>query len=155
MPEDDIEFESFALISIDSLLVYDKKYYLQVYLDNCAYKIVSKQMIDYPDENLFEDYILQIMYYDRIVIIEGIDLAKSCNSKECMICHYWFFNHGFKFKNYLYNGCHDLTMLSVNISDIAIITVKNVDYRCFIHNISRSDAINLLKNSVLEDRGYL
>ena len=29
-----------GVISIDSLLVYDKKFYLQVYLDNCASKIV-------------------------------------------------------------------------------------------------------------------
>ena len=55
VPEDDIEFESFTVISINSLLLYDNKYYLQVYLDNCAYKIVSKQIIDYLDENLFED----------------------------------------------------------------------------------------------------
>ena len=53
--KDDIEFESFTAISIDSLLVYDKKCYLQVYLDNCAYKIVNKQMTHYLDENFFED----------------------------------------------------------------------------------------------------
>ena len=46
-------------------------------------------------------------------------------------------------------------MLSVNITDIAIITVKNVDYRCIIHNISKSEGINLLKNSVLEDHEYI
>ena len=46
-------------------------------------------------------------------------------------------------------------MLSVNISNIAIITVKNVDYHCIIHNISRSETIHLLKNTVLEDRGYI
>ena len=55
-----------------------------------------------------------------------------------MVCHYWFFNYGFKFQDYVCNGCHDLTMLSVNISDIAIITDKNVDYRCIIHSISKS-----------------
>ena len=55
VPEDDIERESFTVISIDSLLLYDEKYYLQVFLDNCAYKIVNKQMTDYLDENLFED----------------------------------------------------------------------------------------------------
>ena len=44
MPEDDIECESFIVISIDSLLVYDSKYYLQVYLDNCAYKTVNEQI---------------------------------------------------------------------------------------------------------------
>ena len=30
------------------------KHYLQVYLDNCAYKIGKTQMIDYFDDNLFE-----------------------------------------------------------------------------------------------------
>ena len=38
-------------------------------------------------------------------------------------------------------------MLTVNISDIAIITVKNTDYRCIVHNISKFEAINLLENS--------
>ena len=69
-----------------------------------------------------------MLYHDRIDIYiyinEGIDLAKSNKSKKCMICHYWFSNHEFKFQDYVCNGCHDLAMLSVNISDIAIITEK-------------------------------
>ena len=59
------------------------------------------------------------------------------------------FNHGFKFQDFVCDGCHDLTKLSVNISDIAIITVKNIDYCCNIHNISKSEAINILKSSIL------
>ena len=55
VPEYDVEFEPFTVIFIDFLLVYNKKYYLQVYLDNCSYKIVNKQATDYLDENLFED----------------------------------------------------------------------------------------------------
>ena len=43
------------VISIDSLLVYENKYYLQVYLENCTYRIVNKQMTDDLNENLFED----------------------------------------------------------------------------------------------------
>ena len=50
------------------------------------------------------------------------------------------FNHGFKFQDYVCNGCHDLKMLSVNISDIVITTIKNVDYCCIIYNISKSEA---------------
>ena len=46
-------------------------------------------------------------------------------------------------------------MLSGNISDIAIITVENVDYCCIIHNIGKPEAINLWKTSVLENRGYI
>ena len=55
VPQEDIECESFKFIFIDSLLVYENKYYLQVYLDNCAYKVIDKRMIDYLAENLFED----------------------------------------------------------------------------------------------------
>ena len=48
-------------------------------------------------------------------------------------------------------------MLTVNIRDIAIITttVKNVDYHCIIHNISKSEATNLFKSAVFEDRDYI
>ena len=55
VPEDDIKCESFTVNSIDSLLIYKNKYYLQVYLDNRGYKIANKQITDYLDENLFED----------------------------------------------------------------------------------------------------
>ena len=47
-----------------------------------------------------------MLCYDRIDVSEGTDLAKHNNSKECMICHYWFFNHGFTFKDSAFNGSH-------------------------------------------------
>ena len=40
-------------------------------------------------------------------------------------------------------------MLCFNISDIAIITVKNVGYCSIIHNISRSEVIYLFKKLCL------
>ena len=46
--------------------------------------------------------------------------------------------------------CHYLTMLCLNISNIAIITVNEVDYCCIICDISKSEAICLLENSVLD-----
>ena len=66
-----------------------------------------------------------------------------------------FFNHRFKFQDSVCIGCHDLTTLTVNITNIAFITIKNVDYRFIIHKIDKSEAVNLLTNSVLEDRGYI
>ena len=95
-----------------------------------------------------------MLYYDRIDISEGIDLGKSNNSKECMICHYFFYSYGFEFQYSVCNGCHDLSVLCINISHIAIITVKNFDCRCIIHN-SKSEENNLLQNSVLEDHEYI
>ena len=65
------------------------------------------------------------------------------------------FNHKFKFQDSVCNGCHIFTILSINIRDIAIITIKNVDYCCIIYNINKSEAITLLENSVLENCGYL
>ena len=53
IPVNDIEFEAFTVISVDSLLVYESKYYLHVYLNNCDYKVLNKQTTDYLDENVF------------------------------------------------------------------------------------------------------
>ena len=53
MPEDGVECESFIVISPDSSLVYKEKYYLEIYLHNCAYVIVDKEMIDYLEDNRF------------------------------------------------------------------------------------------------------
>ena len=46
LTEDGVECKSFTTISTDSFLVYENKYYPQVYFDNCAYKIENTQMID-------------------------------------------------------------------------------------------------------------
>ena len=54
VPEDGVEHKSFTVISIDLLHIYDKNYYLQVYLHNYAYKIVDNQKTDYLVDNLFE-----------------------------------------------------------------------------------------------------
>ena len=31
-----------------------------------------------------------MLYYGRIDLIEGIDVAKSNNSKKCIMCHLFF-----------------------------------------------------------------
>ena len=62
-----------------------------------------------------------------------------------MVCYYWFFNHRFKYKDSVWNDCHDLSMQYVNISDIAIIIVKGANYLCIIHGISKSEANNFLE----------
>ena len=62
---------------------------------------------------------------------------------------------GSTFNIYVSDGCHDFTILYLNISNVTIITVKSIDYRCIIHIISKSEAIYLLKNSMLDDRGYM
>ena len=82
-----------------------------------------------------------VLYYNRIDLSEEIDLAKSNNGKECIVCHYWNFNRGFKFHYFACNCCNDLVMLRLNLSDISIATVKEVNHRCVFHEISKIEAI--------------
>ena len=50
-----------------------------------------------------------MLEYDNINISEGIDASKTNLSKECDICHYWYFKEiAFKYEPYLCIGCHDL-----------------------------------------------
>ena len=40
-----------------------------------------------------------MLYFDRTDVFEGIDVNKTSATKECAICHYWYFlNKGFKFQ---------------------------------------------------------
>ena len=60
-------------------------------------------------------------YYDRIDVSEGIDINETSASKECDICHYWYFlDKEFKFQPYICNGCHHVFMMYKNLCDIDI-----------------------------------
>ena len=54
MPEGGIKLESFTVIFIDFLLIYENRYYLQVYLNKYAYKIVNTEIVYYLDDKFFE-----------------------------------------------------------------------------------------------------
>ena len=74
-----------------------------------------------------------MLYFNRINVSEGIDVNKTSASKECHICQYWYFlNYSFKFKLNVCNSCHDLLVMSINVSDIAILNIKGSDYRYII-----------------------
>ena len=97
-----------------------------------------------------------MLQYERIDASEGIDLNKSDKLKECMICHYWYFKDiGCKYEPYLCNGCHDVSMVVYDLKDFMILSIKGIDYRCYVFNMSKNDAINLLNNSVLDNKGVL
>ena len=43
-------------------------------------------------------------------------------------------------------------MMSIKLSDIAIINIKSFNYRCVISGISKSEAIKLLQNIDLAEK---
>ena len=64
-----------------------------------------------------------MLEYDRVYISEGINVNKTNLSKECDIWHYWCFKDvGFKYENYLCNGCHDLMQKAMSFNDVAMLT---------------------------------
>ena len=86
-----------------------------------------------------------MLEYDRIDISEGIDVNKTILSKECDICHHWYFKDiGFKNQPYLCYGCHDLTQKATSFSNVPVIYVKGY--------MSKNDAIDIMNDSNLIDK---
>ena len=66
-----------------------------------------------------------MIYFDRSDVSEGIDVNKTNASKECDIFHYWhFLNYSFKFQRNVCHRCHDLLMMSMNLSYLLFETLK-------------------------------
>ena len=66
-----------------------------------------------------------MLYYDRTGVYEGIEVNKTSASKQCDVCHYWYFlNYSLKFQPNVCNRCHDLLMMSINLSHIAILNIN-------------------------------
>ena len=73
-----------------------------------------------------------------------------------MICHYWYLKGiGYKYEPHVCNQCHYLSMMVYDLNDFMILNIKGIDYRCYVFNMSKSDAITLLSNSVLNNKAVL
>ena len=97
-----------------------------------------------------------MLQYQKIDISEGIDINKTNASKECELCHYWFFKDiGFKFEEHVCNKCHDLLTIAYSLKDIAILNTKENTYRCILMGISKHEGLKRLNNSVTYDKGVL
>ena len=51
--------------------------------------------------------------------------------------------------------CIDYCSWVYELRNIAILNVKDADFRCILWGIIRDEAVNRLNNSVLEDKGVL
>ena len=77
-------------------------------------------------------WIIKMLDHDRINISEGIDVDKTNKSKECMLCHYWYFlDKNFSYGPYLCNGCYNITQKSVNLKILLLFILKKM-YTDFI-----------------------
>ena len=94
-----------------------------------------------------------MLEYDRIDILERIDVNKANASKECDICHYWYFKDiCFKYEPNLCNGCHGLVQKEINFNDVVIVSIKGSNYRIHFWYMSKDNAIHLINNSNLNEK---
>ena len=78
-----------------------------------------------------------MIFYERIDKSEGTDFNKSGESKECIICHYWYFKDCFKYYPNVCNACHDFSITGQNLCDFFIVAIKNVDYRIYSSGVDK------------------
>ena len=108
-----LEIQNVTMI-VRAVFYKNSKYYRQVFLDERLYKLWI----------IWKCYILiELTFFKELMLI------KKTASKEC---HYQIFlNKGFKFQPNDCNRCHDLLIVSMNLSDIAISNINGSNC-CFI-----------------------
>ena len=85
--------------------------------------------------------------YKKIDVSEGIDVNKTSASKECELCHYWFFKDvGFKFEEHVCNGCHDLLTIAHSLKNIVIMSAIRATFRFLLMGISKNKGLKRLNN---------
>ena len=73
-----------------------------------------------------------MLEYERIDISDGIDVDMSDKSKECMLCHYWYFlDKNFSYGPYLCDGCYSIIKNAINLKMLLLLMLKKV-YTKFI-----------------------
>ena len=90
-----------------------------------------------------------MLEYDKLDVSEGMDINKTGNLHECIICHYWyFFRMYFKFQPKAWAGCHDMTQKPMNLKNVAILTVSK-NYRIQFWGMTK---MNRMKNANFSEK---
>ena len=95
--------------------------------------------------------------YDRIDISEGIDVDRTNKSKECMLCHYWYFlEKNFSYGPYLCNGCYNIMEKSIDLKNISIVYVKGIAYIIHFQYMNKHKAkISMTNSNLIGKMGVL
>ena len=97
-----------------------------------------------------------MLRYQRIDASEVTDVNKTSASKECQLCHYWFFKDvEFIFEEHVCNGCHDLLTMACSLKNIAILSAKGATFKCLLMGTSKNEALKKINNSVTYDGNVL
>ena len=78
---------------------------------------------------------------------------KTNELKDCGICHYWYFLDAFLSFNQMsamvammyHLNREKNVLMSMSLSNMTILKIKAVDYRCIISGITKSETINVMQ----------
>ena len=83
-----------------------------------------------------------MLQYEKIDVSGGIDINKTCLSKECELSSYWFFEDvGFKSEQHVCNGCYNLLTMAHSSKNIAILSAKGATFRYLLMGISKNEVL--------------
>ena len=72
--------------------------------------------------------------YERIDISDGIDISKTNRSKECMLCHYYYFlDKNFSYGPYLCDDCYNLCKNLQILKILLLFILKKVHTEFIFH----------------------
>ena len=90
--------------------------------------------------------------YEKNDVSKGNDFSQTNESKEWIISRYWYFlDEGSLFQPNVWNDFYRVLLMSINLSDIAVLNIHGAYYWCIINEISTSEAISLMQNIDLTD----
>ena len=95
-----------------------------------------------------------MLEYDRIDLSEGIDVNK-CKyiSQKCSLSKfYYFLDKNFNCGPYLCDGCYNMSLKAINMKNLAIVYRGEQACRINFKSMSKNEAFNLIKNSVIIDK---
>ena len=90
------------------------------------------------------------MSYEKI---GGYNIKKDGIKR--MICNHYYFKENFNYQPYVCNKCHDFSLTVMDLSDFFILNIKGNDYKMYITNIDKKEAMTIWKKSNLDDKGIL
>ena len=95
------------------------------------------------------------MQCDKNDISEGIDINKTDAPKECIFVIILLSKALVTCLNPTFVMVLMTIVIACELINIAILTVKGVNYRCVLWGVTRNTVINMLGNSKLNDKGAL
>ena len=81
-----------------------------------------------------------MLEYDIINISKGIDINKTSDSQE-----WYIFKINFRYQPIVCNDCYDLLQKYMRFKDMAVVTVRNNDYRIHFWYMTKIEAVNRMK----------